>query len=114
MSELVPVRALLARGDDLRYWLHVAAGTLRAEEETDAWTLGKRIFCEKAEAAIAAWDAEAAGQVIDAGGRERCLAALRAIGEFAAAHHDQQEPHLWLHALLVDIPSMVETALEEV
>jgi hypothetical protein len=37
--------------------------------------------------------------------------ALRGISEFAQAHHARQEPHLWLHALVVDIPDHVETAL---
>lgn len=45
----------------------------------------------------------------------RLKKALRQIGEFATAHHLEQErdSHIWLHALIVDIPSMVDAALEK-
>lgn len=51
------LEAALDKARHLRYWLDVAAGTLRAEEPTDKWTLGKRIFCEKSEEAMKAYDA---------------------------------------------------------
>lgn len=38
---------------------------------------------------------------------------IRDIASFAAAHHDQEGSHHWLHALAVDIPAMCERALEE-
>jgi hypothetical protein len=44
--------------------------------------------------------------------RERTLRqAMREVGAFAACHHGDQEDHYWLHALVVDIPHMVECAL---
>lgn len=46
-------------------------------------------------------------------GCERLREWLISIREFARAHHDQQEPHLWLHALLVDIPAHVDEAVGE-
>lgn len=39
-------------------------------------------------------------------------AALIGIREFAEGHHQQQPEHFWLHALQVDIPAMVDVALE--
>lgn len=37
--------------------------------------------------------------------------ALEWIGQFAAAHHHDQESHVLLHALQIDIPSYCETTL---
>jgi hypothetical protein len=37
--------------------------------------------------------------------------ALRRIMDIAKYHHNQQQPHLWLHALTVDIPAIVDAAL---
>jgi outer membrane lipoprotein-sorting protein len=39
-------------------------------------------------------------------------ASLISIREFAEGHHQQQQGHFWLHALQVDIPEMVDVALE--
>jgi hypothetical protein len=36
--------------------------------------------------------------------------ALREIGRFAKAHHGDEDPNVWLHALVVDIQDMVERA----
>lgn len=36
---------------------------------------------------------------------------LRAIKEFAQAHHGQQPENEWLYALKVDIPDMCERAM---
>lgn len=46
---------------------------------------------------------------------ERLRAALEEVGKFAEAHHLEQErdSHIWLHALIVDIPAIVEAALAE-
>ena len=44
--------------------------------------------------------------------RDRLRLELIAIYEFAMAHHGDQEPHVWLHGLTVDIPDQIERALE--
>ena len=37
---------------------------------------------------------------------------LRELKDYAEGHHSQEEPHVWLHSLTVDIPSRIEQALE--
>jgi hypothetical protein len=44
---------------------------------------------------------------------ERARNELIDIGKFAAAHHSDEESCRWLHALTVDIPTMVENATGE-
>lgn len=41
--------------------------------------------------------------------RDHFARGLRAVRDFAQAHHGDQQSHFWLHSLIVDIPQMVET-----
>ena len=50
---------------------------------------------------------------VEAEARKPLEEALAQIDRFAACHHGDQNPNEWLHGLLVDIPSMVESALAQ-
>lgn len=45
--------------------------------------------------------------------RDHFARALRSIRDFAKAHHAEQELHVILHGLVVDIPDIVETVFEQ-
>lgn len=44
--------------------------------------------------------------------RNRLRNGIRDIALIAAAHHDHQQSHLWLHALTIDIPHLCDLLLQ--
>lgn len=45
---------------------------------------------------------------------QRLRSVLREVRDYAAGHHSQEETHVWLHSLTVDIPHMIDHELGDV